>query len=428
MSQQDRVIVIASVGTGRNREDIARAIVYSLEEHRADHAVFLCSAKTCQETLPEIRKRLGWPDDRVKVHTCADEDDVQRLFIEWNEQWDRWPAVHPPARVIVDFTSGTKPMSAAAVMLAVSREAHCLSYVVGERDETGRVTQSTAVRTIAPDLIVAHRQLRLAVEHFHAGNFAAARSIAEPYCREGTLPVEGLRKIALSIHYVATAYEAWDRFDYRQAAASLRDSERYWKTWTWLDGQARLADNRTLIVKARESCQSGRFGPALAADLLANADRCAQREDWDDAVARLYRLCEMLAQMRLLEKFDISTGDVDPQKLPGNLGRACAERKEKAAGGKLKLGLYDAFALLAELDDPLGREFDGRYGTFEKPGPLQGLLNARNQSLLAHGTVPIGGDKADQLRRHVEALARTADASILDEWLPKATAVRFGPF
>jgi CRISPR-associated protein (TIGR02710 family) len=358
----------------------------------------------------------------------AEEEDVQALLLDWMQAWPKWLADTPNAEVIVDFTSGTKPMSAAAFALAVSRGAARVSYVVGERDQTGRVTKSTGVAALSPDLVVAHRQLRRAVAHFHAGSFAAARDAAEPYARRDGLEDESLREIARSIHLVAKAYEAWDRFDWTAAGDVLRKSRRYWANWTWLESTELLERNAELIAAAEKSRKAEDYAPALCADLLASVQRRIDREEWDDAVVRLYRACELLAQSVLWRDFGQTTDDIDPAKVPPGLRAKYEDRQSKSPSGKLRLGLESSYRLLEELGHALGQEFRKVYGDDENRGDLQGLLSTRNNSLLAHGTVPIKEDKARRLHRALLDLAPHCDAKIVDEWLPKARAVRLKEF
>jgi len=428
METAGEVVVVATVGTGRDRRDIAKAIAFSIDRHKAERAVFLCSGKTRDETVPCILEILGWPSDRYRVDVCANEDDVQDLFVEWNQRWDDWFGRWPDAEAVVDFTTGTKPMSAAAVLLALARNARAVSYVVGERDTTGRVTRSTDVRSISPNQVVAHRELRRAVEHFHAGNYAAARDIAAPYRKIDCVSDEQLRAIALSVHSIADAYEAWDRFDYKAAAHALRQSERNWTRWTWVEDTSRLKGNKALVKDICENSKPNQPTPALAADLLANADRCMKRSDWDDAVARLYRACEMLAQLRLWHTHKQKTGDVDPSRLPESIRAAYTDRKGHAEDGKCKVGLFEAYELLERLGDDLGTEFVKRYRVGDKPGELKNLLGVRNNSLLAHGTAPISGKNAQRLWTQLKELAAVADPAILNEWFPKCALIRFKNF
>ncbi|HSW45595.1 MAG TPA: TIGR02710 family CRISPR-associated CARF protein [Phycisphaerae bacterium] len=426
MNAENAPLLITGVGTGRARTDITEAILYSIRRHGAGRVVFLCSAKTWEETLPVILEQLAWPQDRYHVDVCENEDDVQGLFLRWNRQWNEWISDCPDRRVIVDFTSGTKPMSAAAVLLAAARGADTLSYVVGERDAGGRVERSTGVFSLCPDLIVAHRQLRLAAEHFNAGSYAAARDIAAGYQRIEMTPDDHLRSVALSLAMVAGAYEAWDRFDYKQAAHQFKQSVRYWDQWPWIEGPGRLADNMELVVRARDTAKPDQFDAPLAADLLANADRCLERSKCDDAVCRLYRACELLAQIRLLRQHDHKTGAIDPSRLPAGIRESYDERLRRDGGHKIKLAMAEAYGLLDELGDDLGKEFRRRYGTWEKRGELHALLEFRNQSLLAHGTVSVRQEKARNLREHVLKLAEVTDAEIVEKWYTKAQSVRFG--
>jgi hypothetical protein len=50
-------------------------------------------------------------------------------------------------------------------------------------------------------------------------------------------------------------------------------------------------------------------------DLIANARRRAEEGFYDDAVGRLYRTMEMLAQFELLTKYDQDTSDIDLSKV-----------------------------------------------------------------------------------------------------------------
>jgi len=49
----------------------------------------------------------------------------------------------------------------------------------------------------------------------------------------------------------------------------------------------------------------------LIADILNNARRRMKEGKYDDAMARLYRTVELIAQYRLKMKYEIDTSDVD---------------------------------------------------------------------------------------------------------------------
>lgn len=122
---------------------------------------------------------------------------------------------------------------------------------------------------------------------------------------------------------------------------------------------------------------------ARVIDLLANAYRRWQERRLDDAVARLYRAVEALAQDRLRAIHGIAdTGNVPLERLPEPL------RSEKAAActeGTVKLALQDDYALLRALGDELGQRFYTSHLAERERSPLQ----ARNRSILAHGFAPV---------------------------------------
>lgn len=127
------------------------------------------------------------------------------------------------------------------------------------------------------------------------------------------------------------------------------------------------------------------------ADLIANARRCRRRGRYDDAVARLYRAIEAVAQCRLAGEHQISdTGHVPLDRLPGELRQTWANRLN---GGAIFLGLQDDYELLASLGNPLGALFRELDLHDRKKSPL----TARNQSILAHGFDAVSPKVFDQL-------------------------------
>lgn len=153
-------------------------------------------------------------------------------------------------------------------------------------------------------------------------------------------------------------------------------------------------------------------------DLLVNADRRIDQGRYDDAVARLYRLCEYVAQVRFRRRFGIPKDDNPTSKVPiealaaqaPNLARDLQSRKTLTAG-RLDLGLRDAIHALAEAGDEIGRLMNERYegtGAVSRTprGKLGEFLDRRNQSLLAHGSVPVPETTARELREEVAAILR----------------------
>ena len=133
---------------------------------------------------------------------------------------------------------------------------------------------------------------------------------------------------------------------------------------------------------ARAICKVGTAG---AHDALCAAGRCVVEQGrFDDAVARLYRAIEALAQFRLAAEYSVpDTKAVALQQVPEPLR---SEWMSCARDGVLMLGLQDAYSLLGAYADELATVFQAVGFDDRKKSPLA----SRNQSILAHGFQPVG--------------------------------------
>jgi CRISPR-associated protein (TIGR02710 family) len=141
----------------------------------------------------------------------------------------------------------------------------------------------------------------------------------------------------------------------------------------------------------------------LVKDLLANARRRAVEGRFDDAVARLYRGIEAIAQTRLREAHGIAdTGGVALQQIPETLR---PDWEPFAREGKVKVALQDAFVLLGHLDDPMAH----RFRELELDQRDRSPLVSRNTSILAHGFQPVSQNVFPQLWKAALSLADLAE-------------------
>lgn len=388
-------ILALTVGTGRNRTDIAQAISFSIQTIQPDRVVFLTSSKTHEETMPHIQAFLkegpAWEE-----HLIGNENDVQFLYAKYRDLLEPFCA---PGELHVDFTSGTKAMSAALFAAGIALNAKQVYYVTGKRDETGRVMKSEEVMAIHPAQVIADRELAEARRLFNEMDYDAAWKLAERTQRHWK---KGSRMAALAntIRHVGKAYAQWDRFEWDNAAKTILEHLK--PKW----GLQEYADI-DLLKRQGEFCrrlQKGFFDKARLMDLLANARRRFRQGRYDDALSRLYRAYEYLLQIELMDKYRINTSTVTLEELQAfQLSEATKEKmtqRVKWSDGKIKLGLRDCLELLAELGSPVGKKLIGRYwngpwqpgDTGDTPtvnsGPLQQYLNKRNDSYLAHGTQP----------------------------------------
>ncbi len=75
--------MIITVGTGRDRQDIAKAILFSIKQHNPDLVWFLVSAISGEETLPIITKDISVTYEAKKFEEI---NDVEKIYFEYLTQ------------------------------------------------------------------------------------------------------------------------------------------------------------------------------------------------------------------------------------------------------------------------------------------------------------------------------------------------------
>lgn len=127
-------------------------------------------------------------------------------------------------------------------------------------------------------------------------------------------------------------------------------------------------------------------------DLLNNAQRRIDEEKFDDATARLYRVAELISQIRLYERGLIDKKRLESDKVfhiekknivknfPLNLIEFVSKQPDFQNSDKktVKLALKDNYELLKLLNDELAIKF-------LEDKNLDNALASRNNSILAHG-------------------------------------------
>ena len=153
------------------------------------------------------------------------------------------------------------------------------------------------------------------------------------------------------------------------------------------------------VTKARQwledgEPQQGVTGYELIQDLLLNAERRGRRGWCDDAVARLYRALELLAQtyIQLEKELDHRSFWDDEQ-----IRQDCCDWSIRRGVG----GLY-WWLRQTEGDQGLGGSAGRQWYQ------LRELLNARNQSLLGHGLRPVQQAEWQSLQERVNNLVTIA--------------------
>ncbi len=368
------------------------------------------SAETATKE-PGLLQPGNW--DLVELHDAQDFGGCIRGIRGLDEQTGAWRRKGADYDIIVDFTGGTKCMSAALSL--VSRRWPCaFSYVGG----TQRTKGGTGI------VISGKEQMLVTQNPWNALGYQAIEDACLLFDQYAFMPAakllddarkatddDSVKRTLSTFHQLCEGYERWDRFQHKGAAQRIAEALK-----NATDLQTALGSTRsdTVIRDIRQNhdhlqgLQTAPSSLAIVRDLLANARRRKDEARYDDAVARLYRAIESLAQIALEQHQLPSTAEVPLDRVPEPLRE---QWKPRAEHGNLRLGLQDAYLLLDALGDPLGRQFKELDLHDHKPSSL----TARNQSILAHGFQPVPASVFDQLWGQVLTLG--AD-SLAEEDLP----------
>jgi CRISPR-associated protein (TIGR02710 family) len=361
--------LIVSVGTGVSPtkqavENLANAIAYSIKHHNPDKIFFITTEQSQKTTLPKILQKIKPKKYEIVKIESPDNMQViyemlQRKFKQIRKNFDQ---------VTVDYTSGTKAMTATLAILATTYEVSELSYITGKR--RGGIVQAGTERIIPirPYFATAEQRIKTAIQFFNKTQYAATITILNKIQKTIRDP-EIINRIKPLLN-LAQAYRLWDRFQHKKAFKILKKIkiEEINKNKQFL-GQ--------LVDKIEKNQEPEAF---LIADLINNAARRAEEEKkYDDAVARLYRTIELIAQYRLKSKYGIITSQARLEQIPQELLKKWNVPTEKQ---RMKLALEKSYEVLNAKKDELGQKF-------MQDKKLRNLLSKRNTSILAHGLTPV---------------------------------------
>ncbi|MFH7244111.1 MAG: TIGR02710 family CRISPR-associated CARF protein [Spirulina sp.] len=289
---------------------------------------------------------------------------------------------NPSNELYADYTGGTKTMSLSLGMAALDYGVALYLTTNATRENLIRVERGQSTERAPTTLLTVERILNQDLPRFLQDfNYSGAIATLQTLLQSLELPADQKRHIRQQRDIYA-GFEAWDRFDHLEAWNLL--SMHLDRKHPHILGLKRVLHSRQSIDPEFQSpAVIPGHGYELVEDLLLNAQRRAHQQRYDDAVGRLYRALELLAQIRLKQTYGLETGDLDLTKLPETLRDTyTAERNPRT--DKVQIPLWKSYQLLSQLpDDTLGKHFD------PQANRLQDALKTRNYSLLAHGFTPI---------------------------------------
>lgn len=373
IENQNKKLMFVTIGTGKDGKDIAHGIFFSIKNQNPDVVVLIASNESAKITFPHLSELLlssgkNYQIDKIEINDIDDFEKLHNSYFELIKEYLK--KGYKANNVVVDYTSGTKAMSAAIVSAAITAEIGSISYITGERKE-GRVLSGTErASSIIPTSIFSSKIINKSIELFNSYQYASAIALID-----NTDIHPKFIDLVLVIRTLSNLFNAWDKFDFNQAYSQVSNLSHEQLSKLGLKKQFNRVYIPLLSKLKSESLSLEKIN-----DLVFNASRRAEEAKYDDAVARLYRTIEMIGQLEFEHQFNCSTSDVKYENLPPEVQSYI---QQISVQKQIKIGLDNTFKCLDIVKNSTGNLYIKNISTFRKH------LGKRNDSILAHGFAPV---------------------------------------
>ena len=395
-----------TVGTGSNLDSqdsgfklLANKLYSTITKIYPNHVVFFASEKS-KNTIRYIEELFRQYDDEFmmgddyQIVPMEAIDDFNSCFeIFESKIWDFDYSNDEDYKIIMDYTSGTKTMSAAMACCGLFYSKDLVS--VGGDRSTGEVSLGTEIINYQ-NLYKVYDKFALMRTRF---NFNEHRFMV---CIDALNHVVDSNIHKESFKHLCQAYYDWDNMEFESAYGHLMEVDLNSIEFVEIKNQLKRNLNALgTIVNSRSVNLKNCY---ILASLINNAIGKSEEYRYDDAIARLYRAFELSAQIRLTS-YNIKSSDVDVSVLLENdVSDEFIKGLEKIKeDGKIRIGLVNDYLLLNELNDDLGKYY------IENEKRIKNITVKRNNSILAHGLESKSREDFDEFLELVIDLAKKLD-------------------
>ena len=395
-------ILILTVGTSPN------PLIKSIKIFKPDKIFFIVSEQTLLN-VGKIVEDVNFDQNNIYTEKVRDYEDLLACFETSHSMIKK--AKEESSEIVVDFTGGTKPMSVG--LLIASLNENCFLNYTGsssiegrEQNGTGRVkdTYECMKEQYDPYKFFAVAELEKGMSFFNRYQFVAA---SENFKLAHSKTKDKRLKEKFSIFFrLSEIYSLWDKFvenkgrrldDYLEKIvtrikkfSALTDEE--------FEFIEKLEDN-TKFLKNKLGKDGSDAIEYYVIDLINNAERRWEEGKFDDALARLYRAFELIAQSQFNDLNLMNIKKINEKKefsfvkkkfkesFDNKLYEQILDKYERKNRTLSTSGLYEYYDLLKLIGEDIGHDFMREYS--EENSVLKSSLSSRNKSILAHGLNPV---------------------------------------
>lgn len=385
-------------------------IIFSLNRAKPEYICFFVSKETKRMIEGEI---LPWLDYKPRHHdwiVTPNPEQLSDCYASINKKLpeliEKWEI--DPEDICVDYTGGTKTMSVALALATIDKSS-CYSYVGGDERSKGGVGIVANGKECMYFLNNPWNEIAVAERKeisilFNKARYASAVEVTE---RCLLVVSKEQRPFFEALQEMITGYDLWDNFRHKEAQIHLFRSR---DVLTALGSEKivlrKISDSIGKNLEFLENLINGNK-PSIHYfyDLLANAKRRGDLEKkYDDAVARLYRAMEALAQIDLKEGYGIEASNVKEIDIPETLKEEFVRKYRDEADSRIKMPLYASFQLLNEKGSDVAKNFFRLYDT-----EIRAVLDVRNKSILAHGFNSVTEETCRKLHDSIMRFSKTKE-------------------
>lgn len=404
--------LILSVGMSVESE------IFAIKEINPGWVAFVCTHGS-RKKLDEIVEQTGLQPSQYQTFEVTDDalkigDLVAQAHAAY--QWVR-EKVGPKGEVTINPTAGRKWMSTGMTLFAGQTVAKIVYVDVDFKGGKPVPETMRIVRLGNPDDSTGFLKAQEPVVLFNRGDFeGAVQGFAQ---LQPTLAAP--RRLYSGLRDVSAALVVWERFEHyakkkrhKSLFSAVKEVKEAALELNMTDLVQWSGEVETLARRIERVQQGDKPSLDAVADLYHNAQRKLRQGRYEDAVARLYRALEAIAQWMLHQK-NVNSSKVDWSMIPEE-AQVCFRNNQSDNSRPLttKLGLMDSFALARALGCKGVEDFFNDQGFC-----LRNEIEIRNQSILAHGWTPVEKKRAEKFRDAVREVLLQLGAD-LEGWdVPK---------
>lgn len=392
------MLITVGTGIGGSKEatdSLAHGILKSIENF-GPHKVIFFGSRNSTYTINSLKEQyLEKYSEEFDISEFVEIEEIDSFKKYFTAIKSKILELEDDYNIVIDYTSGTKTMTMSAAFASMVYRKR-LVFVSGERVDGIVVKGTEEINSQNLYLVYDDLMITKIKELFNSNRFEAGKVLVDD--------ITNTNENKDVYTQLFDAYSAFDCVDYVTALESF-DVKEFCLKWPELERTFQRNAKALNIINMEKHDQKCFY---ILASMLNNARRRAEEHKYDDAIARLYRSLELIAQIRLND-YEIKTSDVDDKLLEGKVSddylydlRLTRDKNSE----KIRMGLTQDFILLNELGDDLGKFY------MENEKLIQNSLKYRNHSILAHGLSSQTSEQYEEFRDIVFNAAHVLNAKI----------------